>query len=236
MYSGNPSQPRAAKESDRMKILAVDDDPISLELLEVLVGQIGNHHITCVDSAASALLEIGTSQFAKFDCILLDVQMPGMNGIELCELLRSTPVYSDTPILMVTKMGEKSFIDQAFKAGATDYLNKPFEISELRGRLNILSRVAEAKRNNTGKLFCADKTGHGKDMPANFGLHSPIQISDIDGIIEYSALENYVAQLSRNSLFGSCSHSRFWASRKSSTLYPNSNSNARLKMLPRRFR
>ena len=186
-----------------MRILAVDDDPISLELLEVLVGQIGSHQISCADSAGSALSIIGTSGTAKFDCILLDVEMPGMNGIDLCELLRSTPVYSETPILMVTRMGDKSSIDRAFKAGATDYLNKPFEISELRGRLNILSRVADSNRSHTGKIFCARNPAGAKSARAVFGLHSPIQFSDIDSVIEYSSMENYVGQLSRNSLFGS---------------------------------
>ncbi len=186
-----------------MRILAVDDDPVSLELLEVLVAQIGDHDITCADSAVEALSLIGTSEFARFDCMLLDVQMPGMSGIELCDLLRSTAAYSDTPILMVTKMGEKSFIDDAFKAGASDYLNKPFEISELRGRINILSRVAEANRSHTGKIFCAKKLNGARAASPDFGLHSPIQITDIEGVIDYAAMENYVGQLSRNSQFGS---------------------------------
>lgn len=185
-----------------MRILAVDDDPVSLDLLEVLVAQIGGHQLTCADSAASALSLIGESPLPRYECLLLDIQMPGMNGIELCELIRSNAVYSNVPILMITRMNEKHFIDDAFKAGATDYLNKPFEISELRGRLNILSRVSETNRAHTGKIFAANTSGT-TPKPELFGLHSPVPLTDIEGVIDYGAMENYVSQLSRNSLFGS---------------------------------
>lgn len=186
-----------------MRILAVDDDPVSLELLQVLINQIGGHELTVAECPVEALEIVGTSKAARFDCFLLDIQMPTMNGIELCEVLRTIPAYSETPILMVTRLGEKTSIDDAFKAGATDYLNKPFELSELKGRINILTRIVKANRKRTDKLFAAKGLRHAGSSPRSYGLHTPIAIDDVPNVVTYTALENYTAQLSRNSLFGS---------------------------------
>lgn len=186
-----------------MRIFAVDDDPVALDLLRVLVDQIGGHELTTSDCPVEALEIIGASQQAQFDCFLLDIDMPSMTGIELCELLRSIPAYGESPILMVTRLGEKASIDDAFKAGATDYLNKPFELGELKGRINILTKAVKAAAKRTDKIFAVKdlhKTGGSEPRE---GLHTPIPIDDVRGFVTYTALENYVAQLSRNSLFGS---------------------------------
>lgn len=186
-----------------MRILAVDDDPVSLELLEVLIDQIGGHNLTVAECPVEALEIIGASKVAQFDCFLLDIQMPSMNGTELCAVLRSIPIYSETPILMITRLSEKASIDDAFRAGATDYLNKPFELSELKGRINILTQVVKAKTKRTDKIFAAKGLRKSGASSRSHGLHAPIPIEDVRGVVTYSALENYVAQLSRNSLFGS---------------------------------
>lgn len=185
-----------------MRILAVDDDPVSLDLLEALISKVGDHQLFVADSGATALSMIAESPIRHYECLMLDIQMPGINGIELCELIRSNAVYTDVPILMITSMSEKGFIDDAFKAGATDYLTKPFDISELRGRLNILSRIADTNRVHTEKIFSA-AARRTKKKPRVFGLHSPVPVNDIEGAIDYCAMENYVSQLSRNALFGS---------------------------------
>ncbi|WP_157706110.1 response regulator [Roseovarius faecimaris] len=73
----------------------------------------------------------------KFDCFLMDIQMPGTDGIEFCKYLRNRSDYKRSLILMLTAMSEKSYLDRAFAAGADDYITKPFEIGDLRERLGL---------------------------------------------------------------------------------------------------
>nr|WP_309501489.1 response regulator [uncultured Roseovarius sp.] len=185
-----------------MKILAVDDDPLSLELLDALVSQIGPHELVTATSAVDALQCIAESSQDTFDCILLDIQMPGTNGIQLCEIVRAHPSYSRTPVLMITAMSDKKNIDDAFQAGATDYLTKPFEISELRGRIQMIERLLEERDLNARKIS-AQKAAEGNEPGKKIDLFDSVPIVEVAGVVEYNVLENYVAQISRKSLFGS---------------------------------
>ncbi|MEH6647379.1 response regulator [Sulfitobacter sp.] len=186
-----------------MYILAVDDDPIILETLKYFVGSMPDHEIVTAESALDAL-ELMADQSRLFDCFLLDIQMPGTDGIELCSILRSVGGYERTPILMLTAMSDKGYIDNAFKAGATDYITKPFELNSLRGRLNLVEPIADDIRVRAEKIASAD-TGEAKfEAGQSFvELHEPFPIMDVDGVIENHAIENYVNQLSRKSLCGS---------------------------------
>lgn len=185
-----------------MKILAVDDDPIILELLGQFVEAIGDHDLTMASCGreALALLEEGG---ADFDCFLIDIQMPEMDGVELTQRIRAMKRYVDTPILMLTAMSAKRYVDAAFAAGATDYVNKPFEVAELNARLTLVEGIVDARRVNTDKIFAA-KAAASVDSPADkLELHEPIAIYDVENVIDYTAMQNYVAQLSRTTLFGS---------------------------------
>ncbi len=113
-----------------MKILAIDDDSSALEILSMLVAHAGYSDIETAASAGIALERI-TSASRPFECILLDIQMPVMDGIEFCDLLRRLPGYADCPIIMVTAMTDKRYMDQAYAAGASAYVTKPFDANGL---------------------------------------------------------------------------------------------------------
>ncbi len=183
-----------------MRILAVDDDPIILELLGQFVEIIGMHELTTADSALEALDMLDDPDTGPIDCFMLDIQMPGMDGIELARRIRETARHADTPILMLTAMSDKRYIDAAFAAGATDYVTKPFEIAELKERISVVEGMAEARQQRTKKIFAAKSAA---DQASQVALFEPISIYDVDNVIEYSSMENYVAQLSRSALFGS---------------------------------
>ncbi len=187
-----------------MKILAVDDDPIILELLAHFVESMTDHKLTTASCADDALAIIQDNARAPFDCFMLDIQMPGTDGIVLAGNIRDMASYYDTPILMLTAMSEKQYIDAAFTAGATDYVTKPFEVSELTARLSLIERVVAVHQVNTSKVFAtkAINAKAGKTTPP-IHLHEPVSIYDIDNLIEFLALENYINQLSRSDLFGS---------------------------------
>jgi CheY-like chemotaxis protein len=184
-----------------MRILAVDDDPFILELLKEIIGHIGDHTLETAESGPEALAMMREAN--RFDCVLLDFQMPVMNGVEVCRALRTLDGYDQTPVVMLTAMSEKRYIDAAFLAGATDYINKPFEISDLRVRLGVIGSLVDARRDN-GMTFSATPSGHRTSTDnAPLALHKPFEIRDIDGVVDVVALENYVSKLSRSRLFGS---------------------------------
>ncbi|KIN70331.1 Two component diguanylate cyclase [Sulfitobacter noctilucae] len=189
-----------------MKILAVDDDPIILELLTQFVSLTGEHELVTCLSGPEALEVAGAATKEPFDCFLFDIQMPEMDGIVLTHTIREMAMYSDTPILMLTAMSDKRYVDAAFAAGATDYVTKPFELADLKGRLGLVSGLVTARRSHTRKIFAAQSLAASAlpEQPASsLELHEPISIYDVDYVIDYFAMENYVAQLSRTALFGS---------------------------------
>ncbi len=178
-----------------MHLLAVDDEPAILELLELLVQFSGDHTITTASCVVDALDIVAQPGTAPIDCFLIDIQMPGTDGIELCRILRDRPEHRETPILMLTAMSEKTYVDRAFAAGASDYVIKPFDIDDLRDKIQSV----ESHIRGTGD----DAMQADADAEGPRALHEPFQIRDLDGVIDYMALENYVAVMSRRKLFGS---------------------------------
>jgi len=183
-----------------MKILAVDDDVMILELLSEALTASGFMDTVLVSSSTDALPQIADRQ-KKFDCFLLDIQMPGINGIDLCAKIRQTAGYSQTPIIMVTAMSDKSYVERAFSAGATDYVTKPFDILELGTRLRLAKKLNDERRLANDSI-CAVATLT-KQMNANLAhnLNEPVEIRNVERAIGYLAFEDYLLRLTRGSLF-----------------------------------
>lgn len=185
-----------------MKILAVDDDSYSLEILTMMAAKAG---FTDISTALSG--EIALDMLSKgdvvFDCLLLDINMPGMDGIELCKLVRTMPAYSKTPVIMLTAMAEKNYIDRAFQAGATDYANKPFDIVELSARLGMAEEVVTARQEAAAAISTVDTHRPEAAHEHAFDISDEVPIEGIKDMIEYAALGNYLTQLSRAGLVSS---------------------------------
>ncbi|MBO6602291.1 MAG: response regulator [Roseicyclus sp.] len=174
-----------------MKILAVDDDPDFLALFESTLTRLGYANVTFVTSGAEALELLSNTQ-VPFDCFILDIQMPEMNGIELCEEIRAIPEYEETPIVMNTILADRAHIDQAFAAGATDYLTKPIDEIEINTRLGVLHTLVRER------LRTQHAINHGgADVFAtpSYRFADQIPMRRVAGTIEYLALENYLKTL-----------------------------------------
>jgi two-component system alkaline phosphatase synthesis response regulator PhoP len=115
-------------------ILLVEDNVRLVLLLRDRLRYAGHHVTTAADGATG--LDLAVSRV--FDCILLDVAMPKLTGLEVCDELRRRNV--DTPILMLTARGAVEDRVDGLNRGADDYLTKPFEMSELLARLEALLR------------------------------------------------------------------------------------------------
>ncbi|WP_439522454.1 response regulator [Marivita sp.] len=183
-----------------MKILAVDDDPIILSLLKEVLGCIGLTNVRFCMSAAEAIQTI-EDEDVKFDCFLLDIQMPAMDGIELTSIIRRMPQYARSPILMITAMSDRQYIDRAFAAGASDYVTKPFELGEVHARLKLIADLVNQRNQMEDRNPVASK-GDMRSLVNQSILDERFPLVEIDGFIDYLALENYLLQVSRMSLFG----------------------------------
>ncbi|MDH5542714.1 MAG: diguanylate cyclase [Nitrospinota bacterium] len=120
-----------------MKILLVDDSKDSRFLLEEVLKKLEGSTIFTAPSASEAIeiLGINGTPDRSFDLILLDIMMPGIDGIEACLLIKQEPVFADIPIIMVTASTDESDLERAFEAGAIDYVQKPIRKTELRARV-----------------------------------------------------------------------------------------------------
>ena len=133
-----------------MKILLVEDDyDVSQNVCEYL--EAASH---MVEVAPDGLIGLDCVTRERYDCVILDISLPRLTGIQLCERIRSLG-FSDLPVLMLTAMGNLSYKEDAYEAGADDYLVKPFALKELELRLNAL--VRRITGSTTGKsLHVAD--------------------------------------------------------------------------------
>jgi CheY-like chemotaxis protein len=183
-----------------MRILCVDDDPVILELLSEVLRVIGLTNVDYCLSVDEALERIGSVQ-VPYDCFLFDIQMPDRDGIELVALVRAMPDYIKSPILMITAMSDRTYIDQAFAAGATDYITKPFELGEVHARLRLIETlVLERKQlNDRNPVPIA---GRSLSVVSPADMDEMLTLVDIDGFIQFLALENYLLKLSQMSLIG----------------------------------
>jgi CheY-like chemotaxis protein len=175
-----------------MKLLAVDDDPVFLAILVPMLGALGHKDVTVSRSAGDALAKLQDKSL-EFDCILMDIQMPGMSGVELCEAVRSIPAYHRTPIMMITAMSGKRFIDNAFSVGATDFITKPLDRVELTARLGMVERLLTERRLFASLEHRVEARGDGVMLSVEFETALPIP--GFDRGIEYLALENYLLTL-----------------------------------------
>ena len=124
-----------------MKTLAVDDDQIVLGILKGVLERAGLGEVETCESATEALAAIDSAE-KPFTCFLLDIQMPGMDGIELCERIRQHPQARTASILMLTAMSDQANIECAFAAGANDYITKPLDATQVIVRLGIAEQSA----------------------------------------------------------------------------------------------
>jgi CheY-like chemotaxis protein len=179
-----------------MKILAVDDDELSLELFTLFAGQAGFRDLVTVSSAEDAVHLLKTAD-ADFDCLMLDINMPDINGIELCAIVRAMPHYEKTPIIMLTGVSEKNAVDRAFRAGATDYVTKPFDIVELHARLRMAEELLAAPKIADLDASMTDDVQGKSRRAIHFDLAEELHVRGVEHLISYTALSNYLTQLSR---------------------------------------
>jgi len=130
-----------------MSILLVDDSAENLLLLQSILQTGGYKDLLTAESAEQAFKHLGMDSSGgdgtSVDLILLDIQMPDINGIETCRRIKEVERYRDIPIIMVTAMAQREKLQLAFAAGAMDYINKPVNKIELRTRVGSALKLKQ---------------------------------------------------------------------------------------------
>jgi signal transduction histidine kinase len=120
-----------------MKILAVDDSPVALDLIRS--GLERQPYVILSAQTGEEALSVATRE--RPDVVLLDVMMPGLSGYDVCQRLRQDPVVSDVTIILLTALQDRESRLRGFEVGADDFLSKPVDSTELRFRLRTLAKL-----------------------------------------------------------------------------------------------
>jgi chemosensory pili system protein ChpA (sensor histidine kinase/response regulator) len=134
------SRPTAAVEQEPYTILVVDDSLSMRHVLSTAVTKAGWNPLQARDGLEA--LEMVHRATRPPDLILLDIEMPRMDGYEFLSTMRAQPAYEDLPIVMLTSRGSDKHRDKARALGATDYLVKPFREDVLVATIDRLVRAA----------------------------------------------------------------------------------------------
>ncbi|BAY63758.1 two-component hybrid sensor and regulator [Calothrix brevissima NIES-22] len=120
-------------------ILVIDDDPDNFDVIETLLSE-QNYLLHYAPSGQQAIASLNLFQP---DVILLDVMMPGMDGIEVCREIKAIPQWQPVPIIMVTALTAKEDLARCLETGAEDFISKPVNPVELRARVQSMLRIKQ---------------------------------------------------------------------------------------------
>ena len=127
---------------DQSHILVVDDQELNRDLLSRRLRKAG-YQVSCAVDGFDALEQIAAQ---TFDLVLLDIMMPGMNGLEVLEHVRRTHSVTDLPVIMATAKTDNETVVEALQLGANDYVTKPLEFGVVLARVRSHLLVREASR------------------------------------------------------------------------------------------
>ncbi|PJC86338.1 two-component sensor histidine kinase BarA [Vibrio sp. HA2012] len=154
------AEPVSDEEKLPLKVMAVDDNPANLKLISALLKERVEQVVSC-SSGEKAVEEAGKQ---KFDIVLMDIQMPHMDGVQACQHIKAIPLNQDTPVIAVTAHAMSGERDRLLNAGMDDYLTKPIEEHILQQVLVHWNPATDARQ--VEKLVL---TGEPSETPAHNG-------------------------------------------------------------------
>ena len=131
---------------DPFTVLTVDDDPLIRELMK---ARLENDHCRVV-TASDGLLGLQVLEQQPVDIVLLDLEMPRMNGFEVLDRIRSEPSLRKLPVIVVSSLHDVWSIGHAFGKGATSFVVKPFDWPFLECQLKFVLRASRGEEDGAG--------------------------------------------------------------------------------------
>ncbi len=114
-------------------ILVADDNPNNLQVASSMLAECGWQVRVAIDGEAA----LKSIELARPDLVLLDINMPKINGYDVCKALKANPSTCDIPVLFATAVSESFNRLRCYELGAEDYLTKPLQLAELRNRIGV---------------------------------------------------------------------------------------------------
>ena len=125
---------------EKKRILVLDDEVNITSMIKTRLEYTGEYEVRTLSDAKNIVLEVRTF---KPDCILLDLLMPEIGGIEVCQMLNKDPLGITIPIIVISALDKNVDKIKAYKLGVVDYLTKPFEANAL---LYAVSKAVKSRR------------------------------------------------------------------------------------------
>jgi two-component system, sensor histidine kinase and response regulator len=211
-------------------ILIVDDNPRNLQLIALTLREF-DYKLIFADGGQKA---IELSDRYQVDMILLDVMMPGIDGFEVCRIIRSNPKNDGIPIIFITALSEKSNLVKGFELGAEDYITKPFNKEELIIRIKThldmkfarddLQRVKNSlSESNTIKDKIFSVIGHDLRSPiGSIKMMLELLLGDIDSFNTQN-IKEIISSLSKTTdeVFNLLENLLWWARSQNGNLSNN---------------
>jgi two-component system alkaline phosphatase synthesis response regulator PhoP len=141
-------------EGRPMRILIADDEPDILEIISYNLGKEGYEIHTAKDGNEA----IDKAKLLNPDLIILDVMMPKKTGMEVCQILRTQPLFQQTLIIFLTALSDEASQIKGLEYGADDYVNKPISPKVLTSRVNALFRRLQTKVSEDSSLVLGNIT------------------------------------------------------------------------------
>ena len=190
----------APSNETRFRILIVDDVPKNIQVAASILQNSG-YQMAFAQDGQTALAQTETN---RFDLVLLDIMMPGMDGFEVCRRIKENPVNREVPIVFLTAKNDSESIIKGFELGAVDYLTKPFNGAELQARVKThleLYRAREALKeaNQRLRIEIEERIKAETDLKRSQEEYRRLSIHDsLTGLFNtrhlYSAMEALVAE------------------------------------------
>ncbi len=174
-----------------LNVLIVDDEPDVCQVLKTALGAFGGCSVSVGYDAKAALIELGRRD-DPFDGIFLDIQMPGKSGVELCSIIKAMSVYRNVPVIMLTAMSEQHHLREAFAAGASDYITKPFDLADIKFRFSKERMTTQNRRGLQKDLRQLDSASSETSVDVVRHLSDAISVPGVERCITKEAFENYV--------------------------------------------
>lgn len=170
---------------EKISILICDD---MNENIVTLVSVLEDRYELFIANTAKAALTIVKQ--SRIDIILLDILMPGMNGLELCSEIKTYERYKDVPVIFISGMGETDDKQKGFDVGAVDYITKPFDIFEVRARVNAQAEVVIKNNRQLEKTKILERTVENKDYELQIA-YDKLEMAYIETIEKLSTAAEY---------------------------------------------